>query len=214
MTLKRGQHYKYLPYAFTENGVAMLSSVLNSERAIMVNIQIMRTFTRLREILNSHEELKQKLAQMERKYDDNFKVVFDAIRALMAPPEKPRKKIGFGLREKQMGYRRKRRKNGLTGLTGWPGFLGPFRKKGQKINPPGNFFNEVCPYLTKPDDIWLSCRLGYHPTANLPLPAAGEGWGEGESSPLFSLLDSISLPRQAVNREDPGWRVREGRGGM
>jgi hypothetical protein len=102
--LKRGQHYKYLPYVFTENGVAMLSSVLNSERAIMVNIQIMRTFTRLREILSSHEELKQKLAQMERKYDDNFKVVFEAIRALMTPPEKPKKKIGFGLREKQAGY--------------------------------------------------------------------------------------------------------------
>src|SRR4030043_1581245 len=80
--LKRGQHYKYLPYVFTENGVAMLSSVLNSERAIMVNIQIMRTFTRLREILSSHEELKQKLVQMEKKYDDNFKVVFEAIRAL------------------------------------------------------------------------------------------------------------------------------------
>ena len=106
--LKKGQHYKYLPYVFTENGVAMLSSVLNSERAIMVNIQIMRTFTRLREILNNHEELKQKLDQMERKYDDNFKVVFEAIRALMAPPpEKPKKKIGFGLREKQTGYEKK-----------------------------------------------------------------------------------------------------------
>ncbi len=111
VTLKKGQHYKYLPYVFTENGVAMLSSVLNSERAIMVNIQIMRTFTRLREILSSHEELKQKLAQMERKYDDNFKVVFEAIRALMTPPpEKPKKKIGFGLREKQTGYGEKKEK--------------------------------------------------------------------------------------------------------
>jgi len=105
--LKKGQHYKYLPYVFTENGVAMLSSVLNSERAIMVNIQIMRTFTRLREILSSHEELKQKLVQMEGKYDAQFKVVFEAIRALMAPPKKPKKKIGFGLREKQVGYGRK-----------------------------------------------------------------------------------------------------------
>ena len=86
VTLKRGQHYKYLPYVFTENGVAMLSSVLNSERAIMANIQIMRTFTRLREILSSHEELKQKLVQIERKYDAKFKVVFDTIRELMAPP--------------------------------------------------------------------------------------------------------------------------------
>jgi len=71
----------------------------------MVNIQIMRAFTRLREILSSHEELKQKLVQMEKKYDDNFKVVFEAIRALMTPPpEKPKKKIGFGLKEKQTGY--------------------------------------------------------------------------------------------------------------
>ena len=96
-----------LPYAFSENGVAMLSTVLNSRRAIQVNIQIMRTFTRLREILSSHEELKQELVKMERKYDAQFKVVFDAIRALMTPSEKPKKKIGFGLREKQTGYGKK-----------------------------------------------------------------------------------------------------------
>lgn len=110
VTLKRGQHFKYLPYVFTENGVAMLSSVLNSERAIMVNIQIMRTFTRLREILSSHEELKQKLARMERKYDSQFKVVFDAIRELMTPPRPPtgqRKKIGFRLKEPKAAYGKK-----------------------------------------------------------------------------------------------------------
>lgn len=84
-----------LPYAFTENGVAMLSSVLNSERAIRVNIQIMRTFTKLREILATHKELKQKIEEMEKNYDHQFKVVFDAIRQLMIPPEKPMKKIGF-----------------------------------------------------------------------------------------------------------------------
>jgi hypothetical protein len=80
----------------------MLSSVLGSERAIMVNIQIMRTFARLREVISNHEELKQKLSQMERKYDAQFKVVFDAIWELMAPPQPPagpRKKIGFGLKE-------------------------------------------------------------------------------------------------------------------
>jgi hypothetical protein len=96
-----------LPNAFNENGVAMLSSVLNSRRAIQVNIQIMRTFTRLREILNNHEELRQKLAQMERKYDTQFKVVFEAIRALMAPQEKHRKKIGFALKEPGARYRKK-----------------------------------------------------------------------------------------------------------
>jgi len=75
-----------LPLAFTENGVAMLSSVLNSNRAVQVNIQIMRTFTRLREILSTHEELRRKIEQMEKKYDSQFKIIFEAIRQLMAPP--------------------------------------------------------------------------------------------------------------------------------
>jgi len=89
---------RYLPYAFTENGVAMLSSVLNSERAIHVNIQIMRTFTKLREMLATHKELAHKLAELERKierHDDEIKAVFDAIRGLMTPPEPKKKKIGF-----------------------------------------------------------------------------------------------------------------------
>ncbi len=84
-----------LPYAFTENGVAMLSSVLNSKLAIHVNIQIMRTFTRLREILLTHKDLARKLAAMEKKYDSQFKVVFDAIRQLMKPDEPKKKPIGF-----------------------------------------------------------------------------------------------------------------------
>jgi hypothetical protein len=96
---------RYPPFAFTENGVAMLSSILNSERAIMVNIQIMRTFTRLREILGSHVELRRKIEQMEKKYDSQFKVVFEAIRQLMSPPLKPKRKIGFNLKEKQARYR-------------------------------------------------------------------------------------------------------------
>ena len=94
-TLKRGQHSKYLPYAFTENGVAMLSSVLKSDRAIQVNILIMRTFTKIREMLATHKELKQKIEEMEKKYDYQFRVVFDAIKQLMEPPQKPRKRIGF-----------------------------------------------------------------------------------------------------------------------
>jgi phage regulator Rha-like protein len=95
VTLKRGQNIKYLPHAFTENGVAMLSSVLNSERAIQVNVQIMRTFTKIREMLASHKDLKQKIEEMEKKYDSQFKIVFNAIKELMTAPEKPARKIGF-----------------------------------------------------------------------------------------------------------------------
>lgn len=76
-TLKRGQHSKYLPYTFTENGVAMLSSVLSSKRAIQVNVQIMRTFTKIREMLATHKELKQKIEEMEKKYDAQFNPVRD-----------------------------------------------------------------------------------------------------------------------------------------
>ena len=88
----------YLPYAFTEQGVAMLSSVLNSERAIHVNIAIMRIFVKIREILSTHKELAHKLSQLERKtekHDGEIKTIFDAIRQLMAPPEKPHRRIGF-----------------------------------------------------------------------------------------------------------------------
>ncbi len=97
------------PYAFTEQGVAMLSSVLNSPRAIQVNIAIMRTFVKLRKILSSHAELAHKLEALERKYDSQFKVVFDAIRQLMAAPERPPKKIGFQLKEKRSSYLAKNR---------------------------------------------------------------------------------------------------------
>lgn len=88
---------RYPPYAFTEQGVAMLSSVLHSDRAIHVNIEIMRAFVRLRQMLASNVELARKLAALERKYDAQFKVVFDAIRELMTPPEPKKKRpIGFG----------------------------------------------------------------------------------------------------------------------
>jgi hypothetical protein len=86
---------RYPPYAFTEQGVAMLSSVLNSPRAIHVNIEIMRAFIRLRRLLASHAVLARKLETLEKKYDAQFKVVFDAIRKLMAPPEPKRRQIGF-----------------------------------------------------------------------------------------------------------------------
>ncbi len=101
VTLKRGQNIKYLPHAFTENGVAMLSSVLNSERAIQVNIQIMRTFTKLREMFISHKDLKQKIKEMEKKYDAQFKIVFNAIKELMSPPEKQVRKIGFKIEKEK-----------------------------------------------------------------------------------------------------------------
>jgi hypothetical protein len=102
VTLKvgRGQHRKYLPFAFTEQGVAMLSSVLRSKRAVRVNIEIMRAFVRLRQMLASNAELARKLDALERKYDAQFKVVFDAIRQLMTPPERKKKKIGFLSRRK------------------------------------------------------------------------------------------------------------------
>jgi len=87
---------RHRPYAFTEQGVAMLSSVLNSPRAVQVNIEIMRTFVKLRQMLASHEDLARKLAALEKKYDAQFKVVFDAIRRLMTPQEPPKhRQIGF-----------------------------------------------------------------------------------------------------------------------
>ena len=84
-----------MPYAFTKQGVAMLSSVLRSPRAVQVNIAIMRAFVTLREILTSNRELARRLDELEGNYDAQFKAVFDAIRALMEPPDPPRRQIGF-----------------------------------------------------------------------------------------------------------------------
>lgn len=86
---------RYLPYAFTEQGVAMLSSVLRSPRAVSVNIEIMRAFVRLRQILSAHADLARKLVELEEKYDERFRIVFEAIRQLMMPPEEKREPIGF-----------------------------------------------------------------------------------------------------------------------
>lgn len=94
----RGQHRKYLPYAFTEQGVAMLSSVLRSPQAVQVNIEIMRAFVRMRQFQRSNDDMGKKLAALEKKYerhDAQFKVVFQAIRELMDPPTKKRRPIGF-----------------------------------------------------------------------------------------------------------------------
>lgn len=92
---KNIKHSTNLPYAFTEQGVAMLSSVLNSERAVMVNIQIMRTFTKLKKMVESNKGLKVKIEEMEKKYDKQFQIVFDAIKKLVEPPKIEKRKIGF-----------------------------------------------------------------------------------------------------------------------
>jgi hypothetical protein len=95
-TLKRGHHLKYAPYAFTEHGAIMVANVLNSPVAVRASIQVVRAFVRLRDIMATHKDLAQKLQQMEQKYDRKFKVVFDAIRELMAPPiSSSKRQIGF-----------------------------------------------------------------------------------------------------------------------
>lgn len=91
----RGQHLKYLPYAFTEQGVAMLSAVLKSQRAIAVSIQIVRTFVKLRQMLSTNKDLRQKIEALERKYDGNFKVIFKVIGRLIKEESIPKEKIGF-----------------------------------------------------------------------------------------------------------------------
>jgi hypothetical protein len=88
-----------LPFVFTEHGVLMLSSVLKSDRAIQVNIQIVRIFTRLRQLVATNREILAKVEQMEKKYDEQFKVVFEVMKRLLAEEEKPKRRIGFGVRE-------------------------------------------------------------------------------------------------------------------
>ena len=87
---------RYRPHVFTELGVAMLSSVLHSDQAIQVNIGIMRTFTKLRSLIGSHADILRRLNKLEAEYDENFRVVFDAIERILSTPEPPRKRIGFG----------------------------------------------------------------------------------------------------------------------
>ena len=97
---------RYAPLVFTEQGIAMLSTVLNSERAIQVNIEIMRAFVRLRELVATHKDLARKLEALEKRYDAQFRVVFDAIRELMKPPESKKRKIGFLVKERAARYGR------------------------------------------------------------------------------------------------------------
>lgn len=100
--------------AFTEQGVAMLSSVLNSDRAIEVNIAIMRAFVQLRKMIDSHAELSRKLSDLERKmgdHDEQIQTIFEAIRQLMAPPDTKKKKIGYTVKEKQKKYGKRARMN-------------------------------------------------------------------------------------------------------
>ncbi len=106
----RGKRYR--PYAFTEQGIAMLSSVLKSDRAIKVNIAIMRAFVKLRQLLNANRELAKKFSELEQrvgKHDEDITAILEAIRQLMAPPEKPRREIGFHVREKVPRYRVRKR---------------------------------------------------------------------------------------------------------
>ena len=112
----RGRHRKYLPYAFTEQGIAMLSSVLNSDRAIEVNIQIMRAFVKLREMMSTRKDLARKLSELEKKYDGQFQIVFEAIRQLIHIEEKPKRKIGY-ISESRAVYRKTRKQQMSKGKT-------------------------------------------------------------------------------------------------
>ncbi len=94
----------YLPFAFTEHGTLMLANVLNSSRAVQASVQIVRTFVHLREMLATNTELSRRLDALEKKYDQQFKVVFEAIRQLLTPPEKPKRPIGFHVDEPRTRY--------------------------------------------------------------------------------------------------------------
>jgi hypothetical protein len=101
-----------IPYAFTEQGIAMLSSVSNSDRAVKVNIAIMRAFVKLRQILETNRELSKKFSELEQrvgKHDEDIDAILEAIRQLMAPPDRPRREIGFHVREKAPRYRARKR---------------------------------------------------------------------------------------------------------
>ncbi len=127
VTLKRGQHSKYLPFAFTEQGVAMLSSVLKSDRAIQVNIQIMRTFTKLREAFLDNEDLRRELEGLKQITEERFQIVFETLDQLLTVENKPKKKIGYTVKEKQKVFSNKTTKKKKTSLNG------SFTPKAKKI---------------------------------------------------------------------------------
>ena len=108
--LKRLKFSAYLPYAFTEHGALMLANVLNSSRAVQVSLQIVRTFVRLRQLLAANAGMARKLEMLEKKYDHQFKVVFDTIRKLLQPTEEPKRRIGFRIEEAKVRYSTHNRK--------------------------------------------------------------------------------------------------------
>jgi hypothetical protein len=108
--LKRLKFSPYLPYAFTEHGALRLANVLNSSRAVQVSLQIVRTFVRLRQLLATNAELARKLGALENKYDQQFKVVFDAIRKLLQPAEEPKHQIGFRIEKAEVSYSTRKKK--------------------------------------------------------------------------------------------------------
>jgi len=113
-TLKqgRGQHRKYPPCAFTEHGALMAASVLNTPRAVEVSLYVVRAFVKLRDMIASNEDLARKLDELEKKYDGRFQSVFEVIRQLMAIEERPKRKIGFEVRESRAVYKTRHRENG------------------------------------------------------------------------------------------------------
>jgi cell division protein FtsL len=104
VTLKKGQHAKYLPFAFTEQGVAMLSGVLHSARAIRVNIEIMRTFTKMRHLISANDELQREIKELRKQTDERFQIVFQVLDQLLNPETKSKKEIGFTVKEQIKQY--------------------------------------------------------------------------------------------------------------
>lgn len=103
-TLKRGQHSKYLPFAFTEHGILMLSSILNSKKAVQINIQIVRVFTRLKQMLLDNADLKKELEDLKQVSEERFRIVFETLDQLLTKESKPKKKIGYTAKEKINKY--------------------------------------------------------------------------------------------------------------
>jgi len=187
---------RYVPLAFTEQGVAMLSSVLRSPNAVRVNIEIMRTFVRLRQMLAAHADLGRKLEELEKKYDAQFKVVFDAIRQLMAPPAPPRRQIGFQVRERQAVYRVRRKgrlsRNYSINIAG-PSPLPSPHRMGR-----GNVAASVRPL--KSDNRRLIENLSLSPRQ----------WGEGRGEGLRPLNRYGLDERENAERHGCSIRLRSG----
>ena len=103
------RNIRYLPYAFTEHGIIMAASILNSRRAIDASVYVVRAFVRLRKMISTHKDLARKLNDLEKKYDGQFQIVFEAIRQIIQVEEKPKKRIGFIVKEQQAVYKKSRK---------------------------------------------------------------------------------------------------------